>query len=310
MIKGISKLGKGEFDTQVELKTQDEFFWLAESFNKMAKDIRKSTTSVENLNREIEERKKAEEAMNELNQNLKDANQEMRDFVYIASHDLREPLRKITAFGTILEKSLKDKLTADDAENIGFMIDGAKRLTKMIDGLLAYAKISSRIQPPQCVDLNETIKELRQFELSILLQEKQVIIEIPQPLPSVEVDPVQIRQIMQNLIANGVKYQKTGNRPHITITSKPAAGDMVKIEVSDNGIGIKPEYVQIIFTMFKRLHNSEEYQGTGIGLSVCKKIVELHGGKIGVESEPGKGSTFWFTMPMADCNCLVSGVGI
>jgi light-regulated signal transduction histidine kinase (bacteriophytochrome) len=213
---------------------------------------------------------------------------------------MREPLRKITAFGAILRQSLKDKLSSDDAENLYFMIDGAQRMAKMIEGLLTYSRISTQAQPHQAVDLNEIVKQLQQLELSVLLEEKQVTIEIPQPLPCVEVDPVQIRQLMQNLIANGVKYQKKGNMPHITITTKPAADGMVGIEVTDNGIGIAPQYLQSIFTMFRRLHSRDEYEGTGIGLTVCKKIVELHGGKIGVESQTDKGSTFWFTMPAAE----------
>jgi len=125
------------------------------------------------------------------------------------------------------------------------------------------------------------------------------VFEVPQSLPFIEVDPVQVRQLIQNLIANGIKYQEKGTIPHITITSKPASGGMVRVEVKDNGIGIKPEYQQAIFTMFKRLHTRDEYEGTGIGLAVCKKIVERHGGQIGVESEFGKGCTFWFTVQAA-----------
>ena len=248
---------------------------------------------------DITRQKEAEESMKELNQSLEEANKEMKNFVYIASHDLREPLRKITAFGTMLQTSLEGKLDPDDSENLHFMIDGSQRMNKMIEGLLIYSRVSSKIQPPQTVDLNEIVSQLQQLELSMLLQEKQVVMEVPQPLPSVEVDPVQIRQLMQNLIANGVKYQKKGNIPHITITSKPAANDMVRVEITDNGIGIKPEYMQSMFVMFKRLHTREEYEGTGIGLAVCKKIVERHGGQIGVESQPDKGSTFWFTVPLA-----------
>ncbi|MFA5292397.1 MAG: ATP-binding protein [Phycisphaerae bacterium] len=306
LIKGISKFGDGEFDTKIELKTRDEFSSLADSFNKMAEDIQKTTTSIDNLNREIDERKKAEEEMIKLNQNLQEANQEMKNFVYIASHDLREPLRKITSFGAMLEKSLKNNLSGDDSENLKFMVDGAQRLNKMIEGLLVYSRVSSKTQPPQLIDLNEIMKQLQQIELSEVLRESQVILEIPQSLPFVEADPAQMRQLIQNLIANGIKYQKKDNRPHITITSKPAANGMVRIEVTDNGIGIKPEYQSAIFVMFKRLHTRSEYEGTGIGLAVCKKIAERHGGQIGVESGPDKGSTFWFTVPMANCNCPAS----
>jgi PAS domain S-box-containing protein len=263
--------------------------------------------------RDITESKQTEEKLKKLNEEMQNAvakleevNGELKNFVYIASHDMREPLRKITAFGAILRQSLKDKLSSDDAENLHFMIDGAERMAKMIEGLLAYSRISTQAQPHQAVDLNEIVKQLQQFELSVLLEEKHATIEIPQPLPCVEADPVQIRQLMQNLIANGVKYQKKGNMPHITITTKPAADGMVRIEVTDNGIGIASEYQQSIFTMFRRLHSRDEYEGTGIGLAVCKKIVERHGGKISVESQPDKGSTFWFTTPMAQKTAAVA----
>jgi len=253
------------------------------------------------------ERKKAENDMKRLNKNLEEtvtkleqANQEMEDFIYVASHDLREPLHKIAVFGDMLQKSLQGKLTKDDAENLQYMIEGTLRINNVIGGLLTYAKVNSKSQPPETVDLNEIVKQLQQLELSVVLQEKQVVVEVPQSLPFIEVDPVQIRQLIQNLITNGIKYQKKGNIPHITITSKPASDDMVRVEVKDNGIGIKPEYQQAIFTMFKRLHLRNEYDGTGVGLAICKKIVERHGGQIGVESVLGEGSTFWFTVPAAE----------
>ncbi|MGA2914946.1 MAG: PAS domain S-box protein [Sedimentisphaerales bacterium] len=261
------------------------------------------TEYVMGIFRNVTDRKKAEEKLKKLNEEmrntvaeLEETNKEMKNFVYIASHDLREPLRKITAFGAMLGSSLKGKLAGDDAENLKFMIDGAQRMTKMIEGLLVYSRVSTQAHPSQGVDLNEIVTQLQQLELAVLIEEKQVTIE-SQSLPCVEADPAQIRQLMQNLIANGVKYQKKGNIPRIIITSKPASDGMVRIEVTDNGIGIKPEFQGAIFTMFKRLHSRDEYEGTGIGLAVCKKIVERHGGKIGVESQPDKGSTFWFTIP-------------
>jgi light-regulated signal transduction histidine kinase (bacteriophytochrome) len=244
--------------------------------------------------------------MKQLNKNLEEtvtkleqANQEMKDFIYVASHDLREPLHKIAIFGDMLQKSLKGKLEKDDAENLQYMIEGTQRINNVIGGLLTYAKVNSKLQPPETVDLNDIVKQLQQLEFSILLQEKQTIIEVPQPLPGISVDPIQIRQLIQNLIVNSIKYQKKGNIPHIIITGKPASDGMVRVEVKDNGIGIKPEYQQAVFTMFKRLHSRGEYDGTGIGLAICKKIVERHGGQIGVESEFGKGCTFWFTVPAA-----------
>lgn len=311
--KATEKIGKGNITYKIPCESNDdELGQLAISFNKMTSDLLQRTTSIENLNMEIAERKKAEEKIQNLNNELADAinkleeaNGELKNFACIASHDLREPLRKITMFGTLLKKSLENKLTSDDSENLHFMLDGAQRMNKMIEELLAYSRVSSKTQSTQIVDLNEIVEQLQQIELSVVLQEKQATIEIPQSLPLVEADPVQIRQLMQNLIGNGIKYQKKDNKPHIIITSKFAADGMARIEISDNGIGIKPEYHGAIFVMFKRLHSRSEYEGTGIGLAICKKIAERQGGKIGVESEPDKGSTFWFTIPMANCGSTV-----
>jgi PAS domain S-box-containing protein len=254
---------------------------------------------------DISELKQTEEGMKNLNyklentvKKLEDANESMKSFLYIASHDLREPLRKVSTFGTILEKSLKNKLTTDDAENLSFMIEGAQRMTKMIEGLLAYLKVSTKIIPSETVDLDKIVEQIQNLDAA-MLHDHQAVIDIPKPLPWVKADSLQIRQLVRSLIANSVRYQKKGNVPHITITSKPAANGMARIEVTDNGSGIAPEYHQSIFVMFKRLHLRSEYEGIGVGLTICKKIVEQHGGKIGVESEPGKGSTFWFTMPAA-----------
>lgn len=288
------------------IKTKDGKIMPYEFINNLLYDSEGRPLAICGVMRDISVRKFFEQSLERSNktleqtvEKLEEVNQEMKGFVYIASHDLREPLRKITSFGTILDKSLKEKLSDDDSENLHFMMDGAQRMTNMIEGLLVYSRISSQVKSHQTVDLNEIVKQLEQIELSLVLQEKQVVMEIPKSLPLIEVDPVQIRQLMQNLIANGIKYQKKGTIPHIIITSKPAADGMVRIEVTDNGIGIKPEYQSSIFVMFKRLHTRSEYEGTGIGLSVCKKIVERHGGQIGVESEPDKGATFWFTVPIA-----------
>ena len=203
---------------------------------------------------------------------------------------------------------MHEKINGDDLENLSFMIDGAQRMSGMIDGLLAYSRVSTKGQPTEIVDLNVIAEQIQALELSVMLEEKQATIEIPQPLSQIEVDPVQIRQLIQNLISNGIKYQPKDALPQITIISKSAANGMVRIEIKDNGIGIKPEYVDAVFEMFKRLHSRTEYDGTGIGLAVCKKIVERHGGQIGVESEFGKGSIFWFTLPVVTKTCPATTV--
>jgi signal transduction histidine kinase len=294
-----------DYDTDTKLYTDrgDEIGSLARSFDSL----------MENLKNKLAELQRSRDATNALNlellrtaEKLEQTNVELKNFAYIASHDLREPLRKITAFGEVLQKSLSGKIDADDSENLGFMIEGAAKLSKMIEGLLAYSKVNTKTHSTEVVNLNNTIKELSRLELSVAIEETNAIIDIPQLLPEVEVDPMQIYQLMQNLIANGIKYQVKNNVPHIMITSRPAADRMVRINITDNGVGIAPEFQQAIFTMFKRLYSRNEYEGTGIGLAVCKKIVERHGGKIGVESQPGKGSTFWFTLPVAKQSAVLA----
>jgi len=255
------------------------------------------------VSRDITDRKKAEETMKRLNRDLESAiskldraNGELKDFVYIASHDLREPMRKISAFGELLSASLKDELKDDDKENFGFMIDGAKRMQQMIDALLTYSRVTTKGVEFEAVDLNKVVKELSEVELAVKIEESGAKILVPEQLHTVNGDSAQVRQLMQNLIANGLKYQKKGAIPQITISSSTADNDMVRVEVADNGIGIKQEQFKNIFIMFRRLHSRREYEGSGIGLAVCKKIVERHGGDIGVSSTYGEGSTFWFTM--------------
>ena len=242
--------------------------------------------------RDITERKEAEEA-------LEASNRELKDFAYIASHDLREPLRKINSFGELLKDSLGGNLGKDDQENLEFMIDGACRMEEMVAAILKYSRVGTKELSFEAVDLNEIVEQLEQLELAELLEETSGTIEVQQPLPKVEADSPEIRQLLQNLIANGIKYRREEVRPRIVIRAKQIDNDKVRIEVQDNGIGIKQEYYNDIFTMFKRLHSKQKYKGTGIGLAVCKKIVERHNGQIGVESKYGEGSMFWFTLSAA-----------
>lgn len=280
-----------EIPGQINITNRDELGWLAYWFNQRSAQLASTLSALRETQGSLE--KKVQERTAE----LQTANQELKNFVYIASHDLREPLRTISSFGTLLEKSLKGNLNPDDAQSLHYMIDGAKRMGQMIEGLLCYSRISTKGREFEKVELNNIINELKQYELNVLIRETQTIINVPRKLPTVAADPIQVRQLLQNLIINGIKYQPKGNRPKITITSRPDADNMTRIEVTDNGIGIAPAYHSAIFAMFKRLHNKREYEGAGIGLAVCQKIIQRHNGKIGVESQPGKGATFWFTLP-------------
>ncbi|MGB7001331.1 MAG: ATP-binding protein [Halobacteriota archaeon] len=284
---------------------------LLEDVNETKKELEASQQAILNMVHDLETEKREVESAKEMleatNVKLERSNKELQDFTYIASHDLREPLRKISAFGQLLQKSLKGKLDEDEEENFAFMIDGATRMQQMVDDLLVYSRVSTKAKLPERVDLNAVIEDLENVELAVQVEETSGVINVPEPLPPVHADPSQIHQLLQNLLGNGLKYCRKGVPPVITVRGRVVNGDMVRIEVQDNGIGIEEQYCANIFGMFKRLHSREDYEGSGIGLAVCKKIVERHGGEIGVESNPGMGSTFWFTMPITIDELQIQG---
>lgn len=254
--------------------------------------------------RDVTKRKQAQEEAEALlkevkgiNHRLEQSNRELEDFAYIASHDLQEPLRKISSFGALLQDSLEGKLDEDQSENLDFMIDGAQRMQMIIDDLLAYSRITTKAKPFQPVDPNDVLENLKNLDLATALDETKGTILIPQPLLSVQGDRSQIHQLLQNLIGNGLKFHRKGIPPMVTIRSHRMQNNMVRFYVIDNGIGINEEYHEQIFVMFKRLHSRASYSGTGIGLAICKKIAQRHGGEIGIKSTPSEGSTFWFTLP-------------
>jgi signal transduction histidine kinase/predicted transcriptional regulator len=286
-----------ESEEQV-MATQNLLDDVNETKNKLEESRHAMLNMVYDLEMEKREVESAKNALEVTNIKLERSNKELPDFTYIASHDLREPLRKISAFGQLLQESLKGKLDEDEEENFAFMIDGATRMQQMVNDLLVYSRVTTKAKPPERVDLNAVIEDLKNVELAVQVEETGGVINVPEPLPHVQVDPSQIHQLLQNLIGNGLKYSRKGVAPVITVRSRQEDGKKVRIEVQDNGIGIEEEYQANIFGMFKRLYSHEEYEGSGIGLAVCKKIVERHGGEIGVVSNPGEGSTFWFTVPI------------
>jgi light-regulated signal transduction histidine kinase (bacteriophytochrome) len=232
---------------------------------------------------------------------LKRSNTELEQFAYVASHDLREPLRMIASYITLLERRYLAKLDDDAREFIAFARDGAERMDRLIRDLLEYSRIGRIAQPMVAQPLKPLLDEAL-LTLRMKLEEAGADLRLDPGLdavPPVFVCRDEVARLFQNLVGNAAKYRAPGRPPVIAISATVEAG-WVSVAVADNGIGISPENYDRVFLIFQRLHGRNQYEGTGIGLSICKKIVERHGGRIWVESEPGKGSTFRFTLPPAN----------
>ena len=247
------------------------------------------------MNIDITDRKKAEETLKLKLEELARSNAELEQFAYVSSHDLQEPLRMISSYLQLLQRRYQGKLDEKADKYIYFAVDGAARMQTLINDLLEFSRVATRAKEPEPTDsefiLNQTLSNL---ELYIRQNNASVSHD---PLPEVIADSTQLAQVFQNLIANGIKFQSE-KVPKIHLSAEKKENEWV-FSVKDNGIGIDPQYSEKIFEVFKRLHRKEDYPGTGIGLAICKKIVERHGGRIWVESELGKGATFYFTLPIS-----------
>jgi PAS domain S-box-containing protein len=244
---------------------------------------------------DITERKRMEEKLEKILADFGRSNVELEQFAYVASHDLQEPLRMVTSFTQLLEKRYKNKLDRDADEFIGFIVDGALRMQSMINDLLQYSRIGTRGKPFIVTDF-ESILNQALINLKVTIEENNAIIT-HDPLPTLMADPSQMTQVFQNLLSNAIKF-RSKEMPRVHVSAQKKEKKWI-FSLRDNGIGIAPEFFEKLFILFQRLHSKSEYPGTGIGLAVCKKIVERHGGKIWVESETGKGSTFYFTIPVS-----------
>ena len=257
------------------------------------------------LFKDITEQKRAEAALREAHDTLEHrvtertaeltrSNKELEQFAYVASHDLQEPLRQVRAFVQLLRDRHADKIDGKAAEYFQFVCEGAARMSDLVRGLLDYSRIGAkdaRRQPVSCRQVLETV--LRDLQTRVAESGARVTHD---DLPTVVGDPTQLTQLFQNLVGNALKFHRDGVRPEVHVGCRPNGGGWV-FTVQDNGIGIDPEFHEKVFLIFQRLHGRDKYPGTGIGLAICKKIVEQHGGRIWIESKDGQGSSFCFTLP-------------
>jgi len=288
LVKGADAIGAGRFDYVMESTCDDEVGKLARSFNAMIERLKQSYDSLKD---EIRTRQRTQE-------DLMRSNKDLEQFAYVASHDLQEPLRNVASCMHLFERKYKAKLDAEADQLIRYAVESATRMRTLISDLLAYSRISTRggaFQPTSGEEvLEQTLTHLRES-----IEETGAVIT-HDPLPTVTADYTQMLQVFQNLIANAMKF-RSKDLPHVHVSAARDGGKWV-FSVRDNGIGIDARHQERIFVIFQRLHGRSQYDGTGMGLAIVKKIVERHGGMIWLESEPGAGATFYFTIPAKEGN--------
>jgi light-regulated signal transduction histidine kinase (bacteriophytochrome) len=234
-----------------------------------------------------------EQELNNIIEDLKRSNEDLQQFAYVASHDLQEPLRAIVSFSQLLEEKYIDKLDKDGKEFISFITNGAKKMNVLIKDLLTYSRITTHAEPPALHDLDEILKDAL-YNLHEAIKESGAKVTYDK-MPILKVDRTQFLQLFQNFISNAIKFRR--NIPPVIHIGVREGNVAWLFSIKDNGIGIESKYFDRLYNIFYRLHTQEEYPGTGIGLPICKKIIQRYGGKIWVESEVGKGTTFYFTIP-------------
>jgi PAS domain S-box-containing protein len=263
--------------------------------------LRMSDSSFISIGIDNSEQKEAQVKLDIYMEELEYKNRELQDFAFIASHDLQEPLRKIRTFGDLLDSRFGDSLSETGLDYLHRMKKASQRMQRLIDSLLTYSRLATKVETFTEVDLNDVMRIVRE-NLEVRLEEKNAVLEVD-TLPQIKADRSQMVQLFQNLIGNALKFQQEENRPHVKIYSReihstdPHEESIYEIHVEDNGIGFEEKYLDNIFIPFKRLHGRSDFDGVGMGLAICRKIVDRHGGDINARSWPGEGSIFVVTLP-------------
>jgi PAS domain S-box-containing protein len=283
----------GEYTGEWEGKRKDGSKVIVDIMETVMLDVNGEITGIIGISRDITERKQMEKERETLLEELKRSNEELRQFAYITSHDMQEPLRTIASFTQLLERRYKNRLDDDADEFMDYIVEASIRMKQMILDLLEYSKIGRNEKEFHAVDMEEVLNDII-INLHDLIERTDAEIT-HDPLPIVIGERDNLFRVLQNLIGNAIKFRKPDEPSKVYISAKYKK-DKYIFSVKDNGIGIEKQYMERIFTIFQRLHTKDKYEGTGIGLSIVKRIIERHGGRIWVESEPGVGSTFYFTL--------------
>ena len=294
-----------DYSVRAHRSSADEVGQLADAFNEMLTQIQSRDSELiiaknkaEQANRDLEfeneVRRQAETKLLEKTNELERSNEELQQFAYVASHDLQEPLRMVTMFSQLIKTRYEDQLDEKGVEYINFAVDGAERMQRLIRELLEFSRVGRTDVEDENVDLTTVLEDVLEG-LKFRLEESRGQIEVGD-LPEVPGNPTRLFQLFQNLLSNAIKF-RSEERPPIVRLDAVSERNFWKFSVRDNGIGMDPAFSDRVFMLFQRLHTRSEFEGTGIGLALCKKIVTTHGGEIGVDCERGTGTTFWFTLP-------------
>ena len=295
LVTAVSHIDAEHLVFKEKFSGRNEISKLAETFSALTDRLQQTLVSRDLLQQEVEMRRDAEEQLKGTMKQLTRSNQELEQFAYVASHDLQEPLRMVASYVQLLAERYKDQLDDKAQKFIDYAVDGAMRMQILIQDLLSFSRVTTKGLSFALVDCNKVLQHvLLNHQVTLRNSGAEITYD---PLPQVQGDAMQIAQVFQNLIGNAIKF--CANVPPKIHVSAEELGDQWRISVQDNGIGIDPKYAEKIFIIFQRLHTREEYPGTGIGLALCKRIVERHGGEIGFQSETGKGTRFYFTLPKA-----------